>query len=204
MLSADSVQRSGNGRGAFAEVPQRLKLATQASARTESTLLMTFRFRTALANSPAETYTGSVTFSSSQGTSDDSSFADRVELRTADAAFGTLFVDAVSAGHPENTTTCGPRTDGNKVMGCTIRRQRLSDVTNMGLNRLVSIATTTSASSERILQQHSDDQPDQYSGGEFPRWLGLDFYLSDELNGCTAIYNAIKTWARTRTQRTAA
>ncbi len=69
-----------------------------------------------------------------------------------------------------------------------------SDVTNMGLNRsgldsyyYIGIQCNGSYSSIPTTSQINA------AAANFPAGLGLDFYLSDELNGCTGDYSAIRT-----------
>ncbi len=69
-----------------------------------------------------------------------------------------------------------------------------SDITNFGLNRsgldgyyFIGIQCNGSSSSIPSTSQINA------AAANFPAGLGLDFYLADELNGCTSDYTAIKT-----------
>jgi hypothetical protein len=83
----------------------------------------------------------------------------------------------------------------NKVMGWyDVAANASSDVTNFGLNRsgldgyyFIGIQCNGSYSSIPSTSQINT------AAANFPAGLGLDFYLADELNGCTSDYTAIKT-----------
>jgi len=83
----------------------------------------------------------------------------------------------------------------NKVMGWyDPAGNAASDVSSMGLNRsgldsyyFVGIQCNGSYSSLPTTSQINS------AAANFPSGLGLDLYLSDELNGCSGDYNAIRT-----------
>src|SRR5260370_4574505 len=83
----------------------------------------------------------------------------------------------------------------NKVMGWyDVAGNASSDATNIGLNRsgldsyyYIGIQCNGSYSSIPTTSQINT------AAANFPAGLGLDFYLSVELNGLTGDYNAIKT-----------
>src|SRR5438046_8543173 len=93
------------------------------------------------------------------------------------------------------TTTLARALMRNKVMGWYDPAANASaDVTNMGLNRsgldsyyFVGIQCNGSYSSLPTTSQINS------AAANFPSGLGLDLYLSDELNGCTGDYSAIRT-----------
>ena len=93
------------------------------------------------------------------------------------------------------TTTLAQSLMRNKVMGWyDVAGNATADVTNMGLNRsgldayyYIGIQCNGSYNS-----LPSSSQIDA-AAANFPAGLGLDFYLADELNGCTADYGPIKT-----------
>jgi hypothetical protein len=148
-----------------------------------------------VANSPAGTYTGSVTVSSSQGTSTIpvslTVWNFELPMQPSELSLWTLF----PAASGNTTTTVARALMRNKVMGWyDPAGNASSDVTNMGLNRsgldsyyYIGIQCNGSSSSIPTTSQINT------AAANFPAGLGLDFYLSDELNGCTGDYNAIKT-----------
>jgi hypothetical protein len=83
----------------------------------------------------------------------------------------------------------------NKVMGWyDATANASSDMTNFGLNRsgldnsyFIGIQCNGSSSSLPSTSQINT------AAANFPAGLGLDFYLADELNGCSSDYTAIKT-----------
>jgi hypothetical protein len=83
----------------------------------------------------------------------------------------------------------------NKVMSWyDVATNASSDMSNLGLNRsgldnyyYIGIQCNGSYSSLPSTSQINA------AAANFPAGLGLDFYLADELNGCTGDYNAIKT-----------
>ena len=95
------------------------------------------------------------------------------------------------------TTTLGQALMRNKVMGWyVVAANAPSDITNFGLNRsgldgyyFIGIQCNGSYSSIPSTNQINA------AAANFPASLGLDFYLADELNGCTADYTPIKTMA---------
>src|SRR6266404_4109321 len=93
------------------------------------------------------------------------------------------------------TTSLGQALMRNKVMGWyDMPANASSHVTNFGLNRsgldgsyFIGIQCNGSYSSIPSTSQINA------AAANFPAGLGLDFYLADELNGCTSDYTALKT-----------
>src|SRR5260370_17623115 len=85
----------------------------------------------------------------------------------------------------------------NKVMGWyDVAANASSDTTNFGLNRsgldnYYYIAIQCNGSYTTIPSTSQINA----AAANFPAGLGLDFYLADELNGCTSDYTPIKTMA---------
>jgi len=148
-----------------------------------------------VANSPAGTYTGSVTVSSSQGTSTIpvslTVWNFELPMQPSELSLWTLFPPA--AGN--TTTTLARALMRNKVMGWyDPAGNASSDVTNMGLNRsgldsyyYIGIQCNGAYSSIPSTGQINT------AAANFPAGLGLDFYMADELNGCTGDYSDIRT-----------
>ena len=149
------------------------------------------------ANSPAGTYTGSVTISSSQGTATIpvSLTVWNFELpeQPSELSLWTLWPPASG----NTTTTLARALMRNKLMSWyDVAGNSSSDVTNMGLNRsgldsyyYIGIQCNGSYSSIPTTSQINT------AAANFPAGLGLDFYMADELNGCTGDYSPIKTLA---------
>ena len=146
-------------------------------------------------NSPPGTYTGSISITSAQGnvtvpvTLTVWNFG--LPVQPSELSLWTLWPPA--AGN--TTTTLGQALLRNKVMGWyDVAGNASSDVTNFGLNRsgldgyyFIGIQCNGSYSSLPSTSQINA------AAANFPAGLGLDFYLADELNGCTSDYSAIKT-----------
>jgi hypothetical protein len=150
-----------------------------------------------VANSPAGTYTGSVTISSSQGTSTIpvslTVWNFELPMKPSELSLWTLWPPASG----NTTTTLARALMRNKVMGWyDPAGNASSDETNMGLNRsgldnyyYIGIQCNGGYSSIPSTSQIDS------AGANFPAGLGLDFYMADELNGCTGDYSPIKTLA---------
>jgi hypothetical protein len=146
-------------------------------------------------NSPPGTYTGNISITADQGsvTIPVSLTVWNFELpaRPSELSLWTLWPPA--AGN--TTATLAEALMRNKVMGWyDVAANASSDVTNLGLNRsgldgyfYIGIQCNGSYSSLPSTSQINS------SAANFPAGLGLDFYLADELNGCTGDYTAIKT-----------
>jgi hypothetical protein len=148
-----------------------------------------------VANSPAGTYTGSVTISSSQGTSTIpvslTVWNFELPMQPSELSLWTLW----PAASGNTTTTLARALMRNKVMGWyDPSGNASSDVTSMGLNRsgldsyyYIGIQCNGAYSSIPSTSQINT------AAANFPAGLGLDFYMADELNGCTGDYSDIKT-----------
>ena len=148
-----------------------------------------------VANSPAGTYTGSVSISSSQGTATIpvslTVWNFELPVQPSELSLWTLWSPA--AGN--TTTTLARALMRNKVMGWyDPAGNASSDMTNMGLNRsgldnyyYIGIQCNGGYSSIPTTSQINT------AAANFPTGLGLDFYMADELNGCTGDYSDIKT-----------
>jgi hypothetical protein len=146
-------------------------------------------------NSPPGTYTGSISVTTAQGNATIPvtlmvwNFG--LPVQPSEISLWTLWPPA--AGN--TTTTLGQALMRNKVMGWyDVAANASSDVTNLGLNRsgldgyyYIGIQCNGSYSSLPSTSQINT------AAANFPAGLGLDFYLADELNGCTGDYTAIRT-----------
>ena len=147
-----------------------------------------------VANSPG-TYTGSVTISSSQGTATIpvslTVWNFELPMQPSELSLWTLWPPASG----NTTTTLARALMRNKVMSWyDVASDSSSDVTNMGLNRsgldnyyYIGIQCNGGYSSIPSTSQINT------AAANFPAGLGLDFYMADELNGCTGDYSDIRT-----------
>ena len=146
-------------------------------------------------NSPPGTYTGSISISAAQGnvTIPVTLTVWNFELpaQPSELSLWTLWPPA--AGN--TIATLAQALMRNKVMSCCdLTANVASDITNFGLNRfglnlfyLVGIKCDGSYNSLPSTSQINN------AVANFPAGLALDFYVADELNGCTNAYSAIKT-----------
>jgi hypothetical protein len=146
-------------------------------------------------NSPAGTYTGSVTISSSQGTATIpvslTVWNFELPMQPSELSLWTLWPPASG----NTTTTLARALMRNKVMSWyDVASNSSSDMTNMGLNRsgmdnyyYIGIQCNGGYSSLPSTSQINT------AAANFPAGLGLDFYMADELNGCTGDYSDIRT-----------
>jgi len=144
---------------------------------------------------PPGTYTGSIKVTADQGTATVpvtvTVWNFELPMQPSELTLWTLWSPA--AGN--STATLAQALMRNKVMGWyDPAGNAASDVTNMGLNRsgldsyyFVGIQCNGSYSSLPTTSQINS------AAANFPSGLGLDLYLSDELNGCSGDYNAIRT-----------
>lgn len=146
-------------------------------------------------NAPPGTYTGTISITSDQGNA-----TVPVTLKVwnfglpeqpTELSMWTLWPPAAG----DTLTTLDEALMRNKVMGWYDGAASAgSDITNFGLNRsgldgyyYIGIQCNGSYSSIPTTSQINA------AAANFPAGLGLDFYLADELNGCTADYTPIKT-----------
>ena len=146
---------------------------------------------------PPGTYTGSISVTSSQGSATVPVTVTvwNFELPTqpSEATLWTLW--SPNAGN--TTTTLARALMRNKVMGWYDPAANApADVTNMGLNRsgLDSYYYIGIQCNGAYSSIPSTSQIDS-AAANFPSGLALDFYMADELNGCTGDYSPIKTLA---------
>jgi Domain of unknown function (DUF4091)/Immunoglobulin domain/Immunoglobulin I-set domain len=149
------------------------------------------------ANSPAGTYTGIISITTTQGNATVpvtlTVWNFGLPVQPSELSLWTLWPPA--AGN--TTTTLGQALMRNKVMGWYDQAANASsDIANFGLNRsgldsyyYIGIQCNGSYSSLPSTSQINA------AAANFPAGLGLDFYLADELNGCTGDYTPIKTMA---------
>src|ERR1700676_741363 len=148
-----------------------------------------------VANSPAGAYTGGVTISSSQGTVTIplSLTVWNFELPMQPSELSLLTLWPPASGN--TTATLARALMRNKVMSWyDVASNSPSDVTGMGLNRsgldnyyYIGIQCNGAYSSIPSTSQINT------AAANFPAGLGLDFYMADELNGCTGDYSDIQT-----------
>src|SRR6266446_5186751 len=146
-------------------------------------------------NSPPGTYTSSISISAAQGnvTIPVTLTVWNFELpaQPSELSLWTLWPPA--AGN--TIASLGKALMRNKVMGWyDVAANASSDMTNFGLNRsgldgsyFIGIQCNGSYSSIPSTSQINA------AAANSPAGLGLDFYLADELNGCTSDYSALKT-----------
>jgi len=146
-------------------------------------------------NSPSGIYTGSISITADQGSATIpvtlTVWNFELPAQPSELSLWTLWPPA--AGN--TTTSLGQALMRNKVMGWyDMPANASSHVTNFGLNRsgldgsyFIGIQCNGSYSSIPSTSQINA------AAANFPAGLGLDFYLADELNGCTSDYTALKT-----------
>jgi ASPM-SPD-2-Hydin domain-containing protein/glycosyl hydrolase family 123/immunoglobulin I-set domain protein len=146
-------------------------------------------------NTPPGTYSGSATISSDQGNATVpvtlTVWNFGLPEQPTELSLWTLWPPA--AGNA--TTTLAQALMRNKVMSWyDVAANAATDITNFGLNRsgldgyyFIGIQCNGSYSSIPSTSQINT------AAANFPAGLGLDFYVADELNGCTADYTPIKT-----------
>jgi hypothetical protein len=146
-------------------------------------------------NSPPGTYTGTISITADQGmvtipvTLTVWNF--ELPVQPSELSLWTLWPPASG----NTTVTLAQALMRNKVMGWyDVAANAASDITNFGLNRsgldsyyYIGIQCNGSYSSLPSTSQIN------VAAANFPVGLGLDFYLADELNGCTADYTPLKT-----------
>jgi hypothetical protein len=148
-------------------------------------------------NSPSGTYTGSISITSAQGNATIpvslTVWNFELPLQPSELSLWALWPPASG----NTTTTLARALMRNKVMGWyDVAANASSDITNFGLNRsgldgyyYIGIQCNGSYSSIPSTSQINA------AAANFPPGLGLDFYLADELNGCSGDYTPIKTMA---------
>jgi hypothetical protein len=148
-----------------------------------------------VANSPAGTYTGSVSISSSQGTATIpvslTVWNFELPMQPSELSLWTLWPPASG----NTTATLARALMRNKVMSWyDVAGNASSDVSTMGLNRsgldnyyYIGIQCNGGHSSIPTTSQINS------AATNFPAGLGLDFYMADELNGCSGDYSDIRT-----------
>jgi hypothetical protein len=145
--------------------------------------------------SPLGAYTGSISITADQGSATIpvtvTVWNFELPMQPSELSLWTLWPPA--AGN--TTSTLAQALMRNKVMGWyDVAANASSDVTNLGLNRsgldgyyYIGIQCNGSYSSLPSTSQINA------AAANFPAGLPLDFYLADELNGCTGDYSPIKT-----------
>jgi len=144
---------------------------------------------------PPGTYTGSISVTADQGTAtvpvSVTVWNFELPMQPSELTLWTLW----SPNTGNTAASLSQALMRNKVMGWYVPAGNASaDISNMGLNRsgldsyyYIGIQCNGAYSSLPSTSQINS------AAANFPSGLGLDLYLSDELNGCTAAYNAIKT-----------
>jgi len=146
-------------------------------------------------NSPPGIYTGSISITADQGSATIpvtlTVWNFELPAQPSELSLWTLWSPA--AGN--TVATLAQALMRNKVMGWyDVAANASSDMTNLSLNRsgldnyyYIGIQCNGSYSSIPSTSQINA------AAANFPAGLGLDFYLADELNGCTSDYTPIKT-----------
>jgi len=145
-------------------------------------------------NSPSGIYTGSISITADQGNATIpvtlTVWNFELPAQPSELSLWTLWAPATG----NTTTSLAQALMRNKVMGWyDMPADASSHVTNFGLNRsgldgsyFIGIQCNGSYSSIPSTSQINA------AAANFPAGLGLDFYLADELNGCTSDYTALK------------
>src|SRR6266403_864943 len=146
-------------------------------------------------NSPPGTYTGTISITADQGTATIPVTLTvwNFELPTQPSELSLWTLWPPAAGN--TTASLGKALMRNKVMGWyDVAANASSDMTNFGLNRsgldgsyFIGIQCNGTFSSIPSTSQINA------AAATFPAGLGLDFYLADELIGCSGAYSALKT-----------
>jgi hypothetical protein len=148
-------------------------------------------------NSPPGTYTGSISISSAQGNATIpvtlTVWNFELPVQPSELSLWTGF----SPNSGNTVTTLAQALMRNKVMGWyDAAANASSDITSFGLNRsgldnyyYIGIQCNGSYSSIPSTSQINA------AAANFPAGLGLDFYIADELNGCTSDYTSVRTMA---------
>jgi len=145
-------------------------------------------------NSPPGTYTGTISITADQGSATVpvtlTVWNFELPVQPSELSIWTLWPPA--AGN--TLTTLNRALMRNKVTGYGLATDAASDVTNFGLNRFglnifyyIGIMCDGSYSNLPSTSQINS------SAANLPAGLPLDFYVADELNGCTSAYTALKT-----------
>src|SRR6267378_1809379 len=146
-------------------------------------------------NSPPGIYTGSISITADQGNATIpvtlTVWNFELPAQPSELSLWTLWSPA--AGN--TVASLAQALMRNKVMGWyDVAANASSDMTNLSLNRsgldnyyYIGIQCNGSYSSIPSTSQINA------AAANFPAGLGLDFYLADELNGCTSDYTAVKT-----------
>jgi hypothetical protein len=146
-------------------------------------------------NSPTGTYTGTITITADQGSISVpvtlTVWNFELPIQPSELSLWTLW----SPNSGNTTASLAKALMRNKVMGWyDTTGNAASDVSTLGLNRsgldnsyFIGIQCNGSYSSLPSTSQINT------AAAAFPTGLGLDFYLADEVSGCTAAYSAIKT-----------
>jgi hypothetical protein len=146
-------------------------------------------------NSPPGTYTGTISITADQGTViipvTLTVWNFELPVQPSELSLWTLWPP--TAGN--TITTLAQALMRNKVMGWVdVAANAASDMTKLGLNRSgldgyyrIGIQCNGSYSSLPSTSQINA------AAANFPASLGLDFYVGDELNGCSSAYAALKT-----------
>ncbi len=146
-------------------------------------------------NSPPGTYTGTISITTAQGNTTIpvtlTVWNFELPAQPSELSLWTLWPPA--AGN--SISTLAQALMRNKVMGWYDGAANASsDIANLGLNRsgldnyyYIGIQCSGSYSSIPSTSQINS------AAANFPAGLGLDFYVADELNGCTSDYTPIKT-----------
>ena len=146
-------------------------------------------------NSPSGTYTAIISITADQGTVTIpvtlNAWNFELPEQPSELSEWTLWNPASG----NTTTTLDQALMSNKVMGrYDVAANSASDMTSFGLNRsgldgyyFIGIQCNGSFSSLPSTSQINT------AAANFPAGLGLDFYVADELNGCSGAYSALKT-----------
>jgi len=146
-------------------------------------------------NSPSGTYTAIISITADQGTATIpvtlNAWNFELPEQPSELSEWTLWNPASG----NTTTTLDQALMSNKVMGrYDVAANSASDMTSFGLNRsgldgyyFIGIQCNGSYSGLPSTSQINT------AAANFPAGLGLDFYVADELNGCSGAYSALKT-----------
>jgi Domain of unknown function (DUF4091)/Immunoglobulin I-set domain len=148
-------------------------------------------------NSPPGTYTGSISITSAQG---NASIPVSLTVWNFELPAQPSELSLWTSWSPDSGNTVATLAQAlmrNKVMGWyDVAANSSSDMSSLGLNRsgldnyyYIGVQCNGSYSSIPSTSQINA------AAANFPAGLSLDFFVGDELNGCTGDYSAVKTMA---------
>jgi len=145
-------------------------------------------------NSPPGTYSGTISLTADQGSASIpvtlTVWNFELPVQPSEFSLWTLWPPA-----PGNTlTTLAQALMRNKVMGHGLATNAASDIANFGLNRFgLNIYYSIGIQCDGSYSNLPSTSQINAVTANLPAGLPLNFYVADELNGCTGAYQALKT-----------